>query len=273
MSLYQGRALQPGRRVRRRGAGPLVLRLVLLAGLAFLLAHLPWGTLRRRVAVVDRVRIEGAHYLDAVRVAAVAGIHEGQDLFAVDLARARQALLLDPRIARAEVRREWPRGVRVSIVERVPVLLVQHGVPWEVDSAGVLLPPLAKGVVADVPLLAGPDFARQRAGTQVLTPQVRRGLAWVRAMAARELQLSGQVSQVDVSDPWSTGLLLMSGTRVLAPAWPPGTRKLSALRVVLADLQHRGTIAQEIDLRFQDQVIVRPVPPARAAAAARPHRG
>jgi len=147
---------------------------------------------------------------------------------------------------------------------------VRHGVPWEMDSTGTLLEPLAAGVVADVPLLAGPEFEDLPAGTQVHTLEVQRGLAWTRALAARELQLVGRVSELDVSDPSSTGLLLMDGTRVLTPAWPPGLRRLSALRVVLADLAQRGTLAREVDLRFEHQVIVRPA--ATDAGAAEAHR-
>jgi cell division protein FtsQ len=281
MGMYQGRALERDpRKAVRAGARPapgpprsqrwkgrprvlrpvqLALGLGVAALLAVTMALVPWGRLRRGVARVQQVRVEGTRYLDGAHVAEVAGLHAGDDLIALDLERARQALLLDPRIARAEVTRAWPRDVRVSIVEREPVLLVRHGVPWEVDSAGVLLQPLARGVVADVPLLNGPDLSPLRAGTQVETPGVRRGLAWVRALAARELQLAGEVSELDVADPAATGILLMNGTRVLAPAWPPGARTLSALRVVLADLQRRGVRAGEVDLRFKDQVVVRPV--------------
>ena len=281
MALYQGRALargprpdvRPGGRSgarpvpnRRWNGRPRMLRsmriglvLAAIAGLALAATRLPWRALRERVAVVQQVRIEGALYLDAARVGEVAGLHAGDDLIALDLERARQALLLDPRIARAEVTRTWLRDVRVRIVEREPVLVVTHGTPWEVDSAGVLLQPLARGLTADVPLLTGPDFSRQRAGTQVLTLEVRRGLAWVRALAARDLQLAVGVSEVDVSDALATSVLLENGTRVLAPAWPPGARALSALRVVLSDLQRRGVLAGEVDLRFEDQVVVRPV--------------
>jgi cell division septal protein FtsQ len=281
MGLYQGRALERGPRPdvrpgarpgarpvpnRRWNGRPRMLRSVRIglalagiAGLALVAARLPWRQWRERVAVVQEVRIEGALYLDAARVGEVAGLHAGDDLIALDLERARQALLLNPRISQAAVTRVWLRDVRVRIVEREPVLLVTHGVPWEVDSAGVLLQPLARGVTADVPLLTGPDFSRQRAGTQVLTLEVRRGLAWVRALAARDLQLADGVSEVDVSDPLATGVLLENGTRVLAPAWPPGARVLSALRVVLSDLQRRGILAGEVDLRFENQVVVRPV--------------
>lgn len=281
MGLYQGRALERGPRPdvrpgarpgpcpmpnRRWNGRPRALRsmriglaLAVIAGLALAAARLPWRQWRERVAVVQEVRIEGALYLDAARVGEIAGLHAGDDLIALDLERARQALLLDPRISRAEVTRAWLRDVRVRIVERRPVLVVTHGTPWEVDSSGVLLQPLARGLTADVPLLTGPDFSRRRAGTQVLTSEVRRGLAWVRVLAPCDLQLVSEVSEVDVSDPLATSVLLENGTRVLAPTWPPGARTLSALRVVLSDLQRRGILAGEVDLRFENQVVVRPV--------------
>ncbi len=50
----------------------------------------------------------------------------------------------------------------------------------------------------------------------------------------------------------------MNGTRVISPAWPPGLRRLSALHVVLTNLEQRGVAAQEVDLRYEHQVIVRP---------------
>jgi cell division protein FtsQ len=261
MGWYQGRALEPLTRRPRRPTS-LPRRVAQVGGvlaLMVVLAHVPWQSLWSRMARVSDVRVEGARYLDVARVLKVEGLAPGQDLFALDLARARQALLLDPRVASADVRRRLSRGVQVRIVERQPVMLVSHGVPWEIDSAGVLLPPLQPGVVADVPLLVGPRLAGLPAGMHVDLPEVRRGLAWVRALSARELQLAGQVSEVDVTDPLHTGLTLLDGTRVLGPEWPPATPRLSALRVVLADLKARGTSAEEVDLRYENQVIVRPV--------------
>ena len=270
MGFYQGRALRTERaprRERRSLSGRIVqvLGVLLVLGVA---AHLPWGALRRRLAGVGDVRVEGLHYLDAARVCRMAGIGAGADLIALDPVRMRQRLMLEPRVARADVVRLLPSGLRIRIVEREPVLLVQHGEPWEVDSTGILLAPLAAGVVADVPLLAGPHFERYPAGTQVLTPEVQRGLAWVRALSAPDLQLSGQVSQLDVSHADSTEVLLLCGTRVLSPPWPPVHQDLQALRVVLADLQHRGTQAEQVDVRFHNQVIVRLGKPAVLPRAA-----
>jgi len=269
MPLYQGRALRHEAPRARPTRGRRVRRVVEVLGvLAVLvaLAHLPWQAWRTRFAVVTDVRVAGAEYLDPERVAQYAGVQRGADLLALDLDRARQELLLHARIAEASVERSGLRGVSIRVAERRPVLLVQHGEPWELDSTGVLLAPLPGGAVADVPLLTGLDLARYPEGALVRTAPVRRGLDWVRALSANDLQLGGRLSEIDVSDERSTALLLMNGTRVLSPAWPPGTRRLSALRVVLADLEHRGIAAQEVDLRFDQQVIVRPVEPRPADA-------
>jgi len=255
---YQGKALQA--RAPRPGFRPWrALARVLGAGLALVaLAHVPWAALWRHWAVVSEVRVEGMRYLDPARVEALSGIAIGDALLGVDLKRARQALLLDSRIAGAEVTRRLPRGVSIRVFERVPALLVRHGTPWELDSAGVLLTPLERGVVADVPLLVGPDFDGVPAGTHVGSPAVARGLKWADALSAQALQLAGQVSELDVSRDEVTTLTLLDGTRVVAAAWPPSPRTLSALRVVLADLKQKGTSAEEVDMRYEDQVIVRP---------------
>ena len=272
MPAYQGRALHAVPTRRRTGRIGRILRVLALFAAVGALAHVPWQELRRRYAVVTGFEVEGLHYLDAGRVLGRAGLRTGMDLLTLDLARCRQRLLADSRIEQARVERRWPRGIRVVVTERQPVLLVRHGLPWELDEHGVLLQPLREGVVADVPLLSGASFEAVPAGACVATPEVARGLAWVRAISARELELAGQVSEIDVSDPRSTGLLLMSGTRVLSPAWPPGVRRLSALRVVLADLKKRGVLADEVDLRFDQQVIVRPAEGTAAATVASPRQ-
>jgi hypothetical protein len=273
MSRYQGKALERRER-QRRTASPFRQPLrVLLALLALgVLAMLPWGELRRSLLVVDQVKVSGLRYLDAARVRRRSGLGPGQDLLALDLARARQLVLLEPRIRSARVTRYGLRGVEIHVEERVPALAVEHGEPWEIDAEGVLLEPLQAGVVADVPILAGPDFSAYRPGSQVQTAEVRRGLAWTTILSDNALRLSGQVSEVDVSDSRLTRLVLLNGVRVLAPAWPNGARQLSGLRATLADLAAKGMTPREVDVRFKDQIVVRgarPVGPTATTSTSR----
>jgi hypothetical protein len=266
MPSYQGRALARGGSGRARRGGLkrwLFIPALLLVTVA--LALLPWGALRRRFAVLGDVKVTGLHYLDAARVQRDGKLTRGEDLIALDLARVRQLVMMDPRIERAEVRRRGLRGLEVAIVERVPALAVAHGEPWEIDTSGVLLAPLQPGVVADVPMLTGADFSAWKAGTQIRTPQVQRGLAWAAVLGDNALRLAGQVSEVDVSQPRQTRLILMNGVSVIGPAWPASTRQLSGLRAALADLGKKGMMPGEVDVRIPEQVIVRDARPAGAS--------
>lgn len=268
MSQYQGRALE--RSKVRRPPGPSgslakVLRVVAVMAVMGLLAMVPWKQLRRRFAIVDQVRVSGLRYLDADRVRKRAGLREGQDLLSLDLSRTRQLVMLDPRVESARVKRVGLRGVEVMVRERVPALVVLHGEPWEVDSTGVLLEPLQRGVVADVPMLTGADYSRYKPGTQLRTQEVQRGLAWTAALGDNALRLAGQVSEVDVSDARITRFVLLNGIRLVGPTWPVSTRQLSGLRATLADLEHKGMKPREVDVRFEDQIIVREVEPAVVA--------
>lgn len=273
MPTYQGRALRSEAAVRRASSlGPLrkllrVLEVVAVLGVIAGLAHVPWGALRHAAIRVAVIRVAGLHYLDAPGVVSRSGLAVGMGWLDTDLRRARQRLLADSRIRAVRVSRSFPDAIEIQIEERVPVLLVRHGSPWELDADGILMAPLKEGVVADVPLVAGIDAETYRAGTCIATPDVQRALAWVGATADPQLELAGRISEFDVSDGASTAVVLMDGTRVLAPAWPPGASTLSSLRVVLASLGQRGIAAQEIDLRYKHQVIVRPAAAGTGAAA------
>jgi hypothetical protein len=118
-----------------------------------------------------------------------------------------------------------------------------------------------------VPILTGADFSKYRPGTRIRTPEVQRGLAWAAVLSDNALRLAGQVSEVDISRDRVTQLVLMNGVRVIGPAWPPDTRQLSGLRATLADLQVKGMMPGEVDVRIPDQVIVRDAKAAAPAAA------
>ncbi len=258
MSRYQGKALERRKR-EPRGASPFRRPLRVLAAMFALgaLAMVSWGDLRQKLLVVDRIHVTGVRYLDAAKVRKRSGLRERQDLFSLDLARARQLVLLEPRIRSAHVRRVGIRSLEIRVEERVPTLVVEHGEPWEIDDHGVLLEPLQAGVVADLPMLAGPDFSSYRPGSQIQTPEVRRGLAWTAILSDNGLRLTGQVSEVDVSDSRLTRLVLLNGVCVIGPVWPNGARQLSGLRATLADLAAKGMTPREVDVRFKDQIVVR----------------
>lgn len=274
MSQYQGRALQrPGRRERDGGgsAWRQALRVCAVMLVLGALAMVPWKELRRRHAVLTHVEVRGLRYLDAARVRRFAALKEGEDLLSIDLAAVRRRVEGDPRVARAEIGRHGLRGLSIAVTERVPALVVTRGEPFEIDSTGVLLEPLQRGVVADVPLLTGVRADDIAPGTKIASEEMKRGLAWAAVLSDNALRLSGQVSELDVSESRTTRLVLMNGIRVVGPAWPVSLRQLSGLRATLLDLQRKGTMPGEVDVRVPNQVIVRDTQPVDLVSTDPPH--
>jgi len=278
MSAYRGRALwtapRPGKRRLRPGWVVLALLVVGFAtwcGRDALAHTAPWRTL----FTVRSVEVEGETYLSEADVRAAAGLVKSVDFARVDLARAEAKLMKEPRIESAQVVRALPRRIVIKIVERKPVLLVRAGRLLEADRRGVILPPLASGVAADVPLVDGVRVKDARPGRRITDPAFARALRQLDAITRPEVALGHPVSEIDVSDADLTIVTLApDGVDVLLPAEPPSVRPLSALRVVLADLATRGLSASRIDLRGEEVIAVRPIPLAGQPAdstAVQPH--
>lgn len=76
-----------------------------------------------------------------------------RSFFALDIAAIQQALLQNPWVSAAEVRRRWPGGLEITVEEARPLAL------WNRDqvlvASGKLLPRPAQLKVSGLPLLAG----------------------------------------------------------------------------------------------------------------------
>jgi cell division protein FtsQ len=76
---------------------------------------------------IQRIEIRGAAMLSRAEVIAIAGLDEGGRLFAVDAGAALRRLRADPRIKDAGLEIQPPHTVRVTIVERRPVVALAAG--------------------------------------------------------------------------------------------------------------------------------------------------
>lgn len=248
-----------GRRALARAAR-LGLALALVAGVAAAGWH--WRAPATRALARLRpgrapVAVSGLEYLSPAEVLKAAGLGPTEAFFKVDLERARRRLACQARVREARVERWLDGRVHITIVERVPAVLVPLGRLTEADGAGRLLPPLVGGVVADLPVVTG--LAAPRGGW-IREPGYARALRWVRALAAPEVGLGGRVSEVDVAAAAETRVVLSpSGVRVLLPDEPDDVEELSALRIVLADLAAKQQEPVLIDCRVRGQAVVRAV--------------
>lgn len=136
------------RRRRRRWVALAVVVVALLGAIGVALSPL---------MQVDRVQVVGAERLDPTELATATGIVSGDRMVTVDLAEARRQLRDLPMVAAATVTREWPRTVRVAVVEEEPLVVVRSGeLRLPVSRTGRVLPAGLDGVDA-LPELQVPE--------------------------------------------------------------------------------------------------------------------
>ena len=208
-------------------------------------------------------RVAGARLLDKEQVLAEAAIAPFVSVFD-DLTSIEQRLEQHPLIRRARVTTELPRTLVVTIEERTPVGFVAGPVLEPVDRDGQVLPldPIEHRL--DLPVLSriGRGAALSPSQLRVLAMEVDR-------LGADDPTFLAVVSEMAIDDRGDATALL-SGDLLLRFRPPLSHRRLRDGLTVLEDavVRHPDQAATVIDLRFEDQVVVR-YPEQRPEASAR----
>jgi cell division protein FtsQ len=209
------------RRLRRRRKALAVSVVVLV--LAFLAASL-WSVYFSTALVTERVDVVGARNLTQSQVAFAAQVPLGVPLARQDLDAIAERTTALSAIESVTVTRDWPRTIRLAVVERRPVLAVSQSSGYViVDKFGVAYqtqPTLPPGVL----------LAAVNPGDAPLLSEV----AIVAAALPKKLQ--GKVDQIMAGNRDSIALLLKSGRMV---TWGSSSDSALKAQVVTALLKRK----------------------------------
>ncbi len=250
----------PKVRARRRGRVVSILRAV-GAGLGLgALGILGWHAARfllsdPRFAVAE-IRVKGAERLTPETVRDAAAV-EAQNLFRLDLKGARSRVLALPGVERADITREWPNRVAITVKERAPFALVNAGRLYWVDAEGAVLGPLVKAAVPPGPVLSGVEAGEMVSGAKLPSDRLAQGLSFLRELHRAHAPLAEVLSEVDLTRPIGLVLYTLDGieVRMGSGAWK---ERLVRLEALLENLKDQGEPVGSIDLRFRDLVVLKP---------------
>ncbi|MEV4755516.1 FtsQ-type POTRA domain-containing protein [Micromonospora sp. NPDC049559] len=231
------RFMRRARQRRLRAALPwaLIGGVLALAGLA------AWVLTGTGIFGVREVRVVGAALVTPAEVRAAAAVPDGEPLATVDLAAVGGRVAALAPVARAEVSREWPRTLRIEVVERTPAAAVPQGEHFAVvDAEGVVFstaPRRPDGLPLVRVANPGRNDPATRAALQVLgvlTPQLRE-----------------QLAEVVVDGPARIRVQLRGGRTVI---WGDATAGETKARAATSLLSRRGNT---IDVSAPEVVSVR----------------
>lgn len=157
---------------------------------------------------IQNVEVIGNQRLSRSKVAEIAGIRVGQNIFATDTTTLQRRLLNEPWIRTAQVTRDLPNALQVKITEHEATALANlDEVLFLVTSAGEPFRPVAAGESFDLPLItgvSGTELARDRKreverigmATDVLKQYMRLEQSRVHVAQEVHLQDDGRVTLV-----------------------------------------------------------------------------
>lgn len=227
----------------RRVQGRRRLRLLIALLVVLLLTVGAWAVARSPVTDVDRIEVVGAERTPAADVVRATAIRRGSPMIKVDEGRAARRVEALPWIDAAEVSRDWPGTVVVTVTERAATAVTSTDAgAWAlVDPSGRVLE-----VVADIPpgltVLEGLPPAAEPGATldggsapltvvAALTPALRARVQAVVTVAGEQVELKlTPRGTVRLGRPTDLENKLRAVERVLAQV---DTRDLAVLDVRL----------------------------------------
>jgi cell division protein FtsQ len=220
---------------------------------------LAWADQFFEIKVVEITRTERISRDD---VLAMLDLEPGRGLLLIDLVQAQRSLETHPWIRRAMVRRVFPDTLVVELDEREPVAVLRTGTggrEFLLDREGTLISEGVPAADEGLPILTGVDYADAILGTGNTVARVRSGIA-----LAGLLDRSGVGrTEVDLRRPGDM-VAYYSGLRLRFGEGDFGDKvdryRQVSDRVIdrwVAQTKAAPVRRVEVDLRFQDKVIVR----------------
>src|SRR5262249_6030077 len=199
---------------------------------------------------VAQVEVRGVSRVPPDQILAAAAIPSGTNIFRLDTLGVIDRVESLPEVRRADVVRELPGRVVISVEEQRPFTLVHGGRLHWMDQEGRLLGAAPEAVAPPMPVISGlsPDeLASMRSAPG---PKARAAIGVIRALLRSGTGLTSEISEIDMSRREGPVLYTVDGVEVRLGSedWD---ERLARLEGVLAQIATQDVRA--VDLRVRGQ--------------------
>jgi cell division protein FtsQ len=205
---------------------------------------------------VKEIDIQGLKRVKEKEILNLLSLELPQNIFVIDLKKAKKRIEIHPRIKEAIIHRRPPERIVIRVREREPMALInQKNSFLGIDSSCVpfpLIEPL-KGI--DLPFITGIESSGIIVGKESNATNLRMALDILKTILSLKGNLYSQVSEINMED----GIVLYTtegATRVHMEK-DNFRNQLLNLQGVLIHLNKEKRKAEYIDLKFKDKVIVK----------------
>ncbi len=209
---------------------------------------------------VKRITIEGNRIVETAEITQLIKVSKNAQLQDVDLMAVRRDILSHHFIKDAVVERDLPATLKVTIKERVPLAIINSAEILYLDEDGVVLPHSISKQLFDLPVLSGMAAGLSLTpGTTLKDADIQEALQVLACSKLVSKDLYHLISEVRMRN--GGDIVLYAAERGVPIIFGHGeaASKLVRLEAFWNKIVHdRGSEdLQYVDLRFDDQVVVR----------------
>jgi cell division protein FtsQ len=215
------------------------------------------GPALKRLLEIHTVTVEGLHQIKRQEVIDLVKLRPGSGLHDVVTSAIKERVESHPWVKEAVVTRVPLHELRISIVERKPAAIVRAGAENLLsDEGGHVLARLGQADDEALPVVTGIDSRALLEGDAAARQAVRSGIELAKLVGHT---YEGRL-QVNAANPSNLvasvrGVKFQFGDDALGDQWQRFQKVKPMLKTL--DFDGRGRGANEVDLRFENRVIVR----------------
>jgi|LSQX01.3.fsa_nt_gb cell division protein FtsQ len=204
---------------------------------------------------IQTIIVEGNHFLEETEVLELASMPLGLNIFKADVNQGEKNIILHPLVKNTKITREFPRTIRITVQERVPLVLVpyQDGF-WQVDENRVILRYTSTITGISLPLVTGIELGEASPGEAISSPELARVLQLARELP---LELKGSIGEINVLDSGMICLFTTQGIEVYLGDGERLEEKVQLLTQVMAQENLELERIKYIDLSFHGPAVIK----------------
>ncbi len=242
----------------------ITLRQVIGGSLSFLFILTLWGAVRwanyRQTFTVDAIRFSGLEILEKETVQKMITNLENHSIHDVNMGEIAQIIESNPFIKAARISRHFPNQIKINIIERKPLAMLNMESALMIDNEAVVLPNHPYAESALIPILSGFNNAKDLypEGEQTYSVKVKEAIEILNKLSNHYPKLYDEVSELTLNKDDEYVIILADrptkvilGKRDIIP-------KLNILKSFDKALGERQlTDYRLLDMRYKKQLIAR----------------
>jgi cell division protein FtsQ len=197
---------------------------------------------------IGTVLVQGNRYLGEDEILRIAGVGTRVNIFRLDSGDIQRRLTHDLRIAGAEVTRQLPDVVKISVRERQPAAFIATSYGFALlDGEGMILDVVKTIRRMEVPLITGHNLGGSYVGEKVESPVVRGALSYLSSLNETAFR---QMSEIAIDSSGQLTGYTIHAARIKLGKSEQVVEKALKTSMIISDPHNKLSTIEYIDVSY-----------------------